>query len=95
LIKEVTFGIEREMKLSFAEPKSGNVRRSDGHIASARGEAPAVDTGFLTNSILTEMTGPLEGLVTVGAEYGFFLEEMLDRPFVEPAIDKAIEAAYS
>jgi hypothetical protein len=41
------------------------------------------------------MTGPLEGLVTVGAEYGFFLEEMLDRPFVEPAIDKAIEAAYS
>lgn len=90
LIKELTFGIEREMKISFTEPKHGT-RRKDGHIASAKGEAPAVDKAFLTNSTQARIESPLEGLITVGAEYGWILNELLDRPFVEPAIDAGIK----
>lgn len=90
LIREATFGIEREMKVSFTEPKHG-LRRKDGHIASAKGEAPAVDTGFLLNSVQAEMKSPTFGLVTVGAEYGWTLDVLRDRPFVEPAVDAGIK----
>lgn len=91
LIQELTFGIEREMKESMAAPKHGAIRRRDGHQASAKGEAPAIDTGFLLNSIQTEMQSPTFGLVTVSAEYGWILDTLRERPFVEPAIDKAIQ----
>lgn len=93
IIKEVTFGIETEMKLSMAEPKTGNVyvRKGRVHRASAKGEAPAVDYGFLLNSIKADMRSPLQGVVSIGAEYGYILDQLKDRPFVEPAIEKTLE----
>lgn len=62
------------------------------HRASAPGEAPASDTGYLVNSIRTRYdVVALTGTVVVGAEYGRFLEfgtqNMEPRPFLRPALD--------
>ena len=36
------------------DPKTGSIR-ADGHVHSAAGEPPASDTGFLANSITTDL----------------------------------------
>ena len=93
VIRQATFSIKQKMLIDFAKPKSGRTykRGNRVHVASARGEAPAIDTGFLANSIQTEFPNPTLGIVTVGAEYGQVLEEILDRPFVRPSIEATIE----
>ena len=50
------------------------------HRASAPGEAPAVDTGNLMNSIRTRMVGALQAEVVAGAEYAQLLETRRNRP---------------
>jgi HK97 gp10 family phage protein len=71
--------------------------------ADAKLRAP-VDTGFMRNSIQTQVTGEMSAEVTVGAEYGAFVELGTSRtpaqPFLTPAVDaarqpfeKAIKAA--
>lgn len=49
-----------------------------------------VDTGFLKNSIQAARTGPAQWTVTVGAEYGLFIDwgtaRMPARPFVAPSV---------
>lgn len=71
------------------------------HIASAPGEPPAVDTGFLRNSLRPgrvtmerRPAGPfLVGEIRVGAEYGYYLEKgtkrMAPRPWVNRMFEKA------
>ena len=82
--------IHEEVTLALAAPKHGHVY--GGHQASAPGEPPANDTGHLTNSVSHRMTGPTEGVVEVGAEYGVYLEmgtsRMAPRPFLGPAVEK-------
>jgi HK97 gp10 family phage protein len=96
-IGEIISAIEAKMKLSQTEPKSGRVYRRGGrtHTASAPGEAPAVDTGFLINSIQSRIISDTEGEIAINTEYGEFLEfgtsRMAARPFVEPAIEGVIE----
>lgn len=63
------------------------------HIASAPGEAPAIDTGFLARSITSEVA--LNTLiVTAGTSYASYLEDgtrrMAARPFMENNVRKAI-----
>lgn len=60
------------------------------HQASARGEAPATETGNLANSIKAEAAGRLAQRVNVYSEYGIFLEldQYLQRPFLVPAVEK-------
>ena len=62
------------------------------HRASAPGEAPAVDTGNLMNSVTHAMTDTTVGEVAVGAEYGAALElgmrNIAPRPYLGPAADK-------
>jgi hypothetical protein len=89
LIREIAFGIEAQMKLLMTGPKTGReyVRRGRIHVASAPGEAPAVDFGNLINSIQTVIKSPTEAEITIGAEYAEVLEFEKDRPFVRPAID--------
>lgn len=89
LIREIAFGIEAQMKLLMTGAKTGReyVRRGRIHVASAPGEAPAVDTGNLFNSIQTVIKSPLEAEITISAEYAEVLEFEKDRPFVRPAID--------
>lgn len=93
IVKEIAFNIEAAMKESMTEPKSGREykRRGRVHIASAKGESPAVDTGFLINSIQTDVKGNTEAVITIAAEYAELLEFEMDRPFVRPAIDNVLK----
>tara|TARA_Y100001937_G_C6873274_1_gene221552 strand:- start:37 stop:447 length:411 start_codon:yes stop_codon:yes gene_type:complete len=71
--------------------KSG--RRYGKHTASAPGQAPATDTGFLQNNIILniEATG-LVANVESRAKYSVFLEfgttKMKARPFMFPALEQ-------
>lgn len=57
--------------------------------AGMKTRAP-VDTGFLKNSIQARQVGPAHWRVTVGADYGIYLEYgtrfMSARPFFFPAV---------
>lgn len=86
------------MKVSFALPKSGRYyrvsRTGRPHRASAPGEAPAVLTGFLSNSIQSEFPSARLGIIAIGAQYAPYLElgtaRMKPRPFIDPAIKETI-----
>jgi len=91
-----------EAKNSMAEEKTGrSYKRGDKeHVASAPGEAPAIDMGFLVNSIATEQNEDGTGAVTyTTAEYAVPLEfgsvKMASRPFFTPAAFKAVTVAFN
>ena len=68
-----------------------NQRRT--HQASASGQFPASDTGFLANNIVTSIQGNgLEGEVISQAEYSQYLEygtsKMGARPFMQPSLEQ-------
>lgn len=92
IIRNVAFAIEAEMKQLMTGPKSGRQYRRGSriHTASAPGEAPAVDTGFLINSIQTTIKSDTEAVIEIPAEYAEGLEfgtsKVAARPFVRPAI---------
>jgi len=80
-------------------PKSGIIyERSPGqnlsqtHQASAKGQAPATDTGTLVNSIKVTQTSSHSGEVGSGLQYAFWLEygtiNMDERPWLRPALKK-------
>lgn len=100
VIRAFTFDVVDRMKQAFALPKSGRVykvsKAGRKHQASAPGEAPAVLTGFLTSSILTDFPKQTEGVITIGAEYAAYLEKgtsrMRPRPFVKPSIGGALDS---
>jgi len=84
------FKIEQRTKENMARAKSGRryKRGSSVHVASAPGEAPAIDTGTLVNSIRTAMLRPLVCAVQATARHARFLYQgtsrMAPRPFLEP-----------
>lgn len=95
IIRAMSLGLVSEMKRLMSLPKTGRSYRRGRfgiHVASAPGEAPAVDNGILTNSINSQMATPTEAIVSINAEYAAYLEYgtrfMRRRPFVEPAIEK-------
>lgn len=67
--------------------QKGNQNRvvagSNFHRASAPGEAPAVDTGGLVNSIRAQKTGEMRSEVSTGKKYAGRLDDSkkLNRPF--------------
>ena len=75
--------------VSMGEEKHGRID-DRGHQASAPGEAPALDTGFLANSLTAEVTGPASAIVYTNAEYAQELEfggsHLAPRPFLQPAV---------
>ena len=85
--------IETYVKLSMGEIKSG--RMYGEHQASAPGEPPAIDTGALVNSIISELQETTATSATAAAgtnmDYGAALEygtpRVAARPFMRPAID--------
>ena len=104
IIRKFLFDIERRIKISLTGPKSGKLYPRRGktrrggrrmHRASAPGEAPATDSGFLMSGIRAHMQSSTTGVITIAAPYAIWLEEgtrfMLPRPFIRPAIDGAIE----
>mgnify|MGYP003344296938 CR=1 FL=1 len=99
VIRAFTFRVVERMKVSFAQAKSGRVyrvsRTGRPHQASAPGEAPAILTGFLSNSILTAFPGPRVGEITIGAQYAPYLEQgtrtIAPRPYIRPAIKGTLD----
>lgn len=95
LVQRTARNIETRAKLKIEDTdKSGRVyqRGKVTHQASAPGEPPATDTGFLVNSIMSDEEKPLCWAVSVGAEYGAYLEygtsRMGPRPFFVPSFDE-------
>lgn len=95
-VRETIFDIARRSVILMQGTKTGReYPRPNGmmHQASAPGEAPAVDTGNLFNSIRAEMTGPQSGVVYTHVEYAPILEygsaKMAARPFFAPATEAA------
>ena len=76
-------------------PKTGRIykRGKTTHQASAPGEAPANDLGFLAGSLKVEVTAKFTVDLIAAAPYAVFLEygtrKMAPRPFMRPAGDKA------
>lgn len=63
------------------------------HTASAPGEAPATDTGFLASNIYKDiedngMTGIVESRAPYSAALEFGTSKILPRPFMQPALEK-------
>ncbi|MDP9350799.1 MAG: hypothetical protein M3P51_04570 [Chloroflexota bacterium] len=94
-VRETTLAIEAGAKERMTQPKSGRVYERPGqpaHQASAPGEAPAVDTSTLSNSVQSRMDGDLTGVIEVGAEQGEALEygtERIEpRPYMTPSAEE-------
>lgn len=95
-VRITLFDISAKSQMLMTGGKSGAYyARPNGkmHQASAPGEAPAVDTGNLINSIQTRMESFYRGVVYTNAEYGPVLElggrKMAARPFFVPASKEA------
>lgn len=90
IVGETALETEADIKTAMAEPKSGRVDKRKGrtHQASAPGEAPAIDTGLLVNSINTE-TEELIAEIGTNVEYAPVLEIHLERPAWAQAGEKA------
>lgn len=60
------------------------------HRASRAGQAPAIDSGKLINSIKGKVVSPLRGRVGVGAEYALPLDDPngLNRPLFTERVNK-------
>jgi hypothetical protein len=96
--------IADEAKLSMAEAKRGRSykvsKTGKPHQASAPGEAPAIDTGALVNSIVVAgaMGDKYKRYVLTNQEYAQHLEfgtpggKIAPRPFMRPAVLKKGQA---
>lgn len=60
------------------------------HRASKKGQAPAIDTGGLVNSIRARKTGELKSTVAAGKNYAKPLDDpnKLDRPFFQSTTEE-------
>jgi hypothetical protein len=80
-----------DIKLSLQEVSPGrketryNPRRDV--TVSRPGDPPNVDTGALINSIHWEPQGPGRWWIMDGVEYGQYLEEVWNRPFMQPVFE--------
>jgi HK97 gp10 family phage protein len=91
--------IETGVKLSMREAKSGRFYRRGAdriHLASAPGQAPAIDYGHLIDSIQQKLyTTVIGGEVFTNSEYAEPLEfgtrKMAPRPFMAPALEDQLE----
>ena len=61
------------------------------HVAAKEGETPNTDTGRLIGSIaLDHHKGKQVAYVGTNVDYGFFLETVMNRPWLQPAKDREI-----
>ena len=85
--------------VSMGEEKHGRMYDVGGvaeHQASAPGEAPAIDTGYLANSMTAELLNSETAIVYTNAEYAEELEfggsHLAPRPFLQPAVSRVTAA---
>jgi hypothetical protein len=96
-IKKTCFDIEARIKTSMGPPKTGREYPRPGgkiHVASAPGEAPAIDYGTLINSITTEFPTDLSGIVFSSVPYSAGLEFGTAKVAPRPAWVPAAEASW-
>lgn len=85
--------LEGYIKQDFHGSKTGRVYRRGGksHVASAPGQTPAIDYGFLLNSVQSKNEGD-DAVVFTDDEAAPRLEtgsaHMAARPFMRPAVDQ-------
>lgn len=98
-VRVTTFRVKANTKRRIMlPPKTGRIyHRGKGrvHQASAPGEAPATDYGYLVASVNAEFKRKLEGIISVSAEYAAGLEfgsaRVEPRPFLKPATNEERE----
>jgi hypothetical protein len=82
--------IRRHSVLSIDDQSNGeprNASKRDNHIISKEGQAPNTDLGGLVGSIkVSHITGSDEAIVFSNLDYAAYLEFILDRPWLEPAM---------
>lgn len=87
--------INTAVVVSMAAEKHGRID-DFGHQASAPGEAPAIDTGYLANSMTAELLNSETAIVYTNAEYAEELEfggsKLAPRPFLQPAVSRVTAA---
>jgi len=92
--RKAALDTKREITDRMSDSKSGRIykRSQKIHQASAPGEAPAIDTGLLVNSIQVTDYGRLGAMVYTNTEYADVLElggrHILPRPYMRPAVEK-------
>jgi HK97 gp10 family phage protein len=92
--RKAALDTKREITDRMSDAKSGRIykRGQKIHQASAPGEAPAIDTGLLVNSIQVTDYGRLGAMVYTNTEYADVLElggrHILPRPYMRPAVEK-------
>jgi len=96
-VKKTSFEVERRIKMAMGGPKSGREYPRGGgktHVASAPGEAPAIDYGTLINSIAVEFPSDTQGIVFSSVPYSVYLEFGTGRMAARPAWIPAAEGAW-
>lgn len=98
IVMETAEAVAAEAQRSMRLPKTGVLyrvsRTGRKHQASAPGEAPAVDTSALVNSIDVQRVSKTRAIVFTNQEYAAALEfgrrdgKMAARPFLRPALRK-------
>ena len=91
LVRQTALDVEAAIKADMASPKHG--REYGGHIASAPGEAPAIDTGLLAGSIQATMDGAYAAEVGSPQEIAPLLEQGTAEIAARPAFENAAEKA--
>tara|TARA_R110000851_G_scaffold4689_1_gene19368 strand:- start:3032 stop:3472 length:441 start_codon:yes stop_codon:yes gene_type:complete len=99
-VKVTAFKVQQSAITAIRTPSVGtHVTRYTGegnpyaHVASKPGEAPNTDTGRLIGSILVDHhKGDKVAFVGTNLEYGFFLETVHNRPWLEPAKDEQVKS---
>lgn len=93
LASETAFGILRHARVAMAAPKHGIQYPRGGrvHVASAPGEAPAIDTGALSGSGYAERAQEGTWVVGFSTEYAAAQEygtpRIEPRPYLRPAVE--------
>lgn len=86
--------MQRERKSGRVYKRGKGRNLSPTHKASAPGEAPAVDTGSLVNSIKVMPVNDSLGYVGTKLDYGFWLEygtkdlKLKERPWLRPSLEE-------
>jgi len=93
VVAQTAKGIREDVHKEMQSPKHGRhyVIGGKPHVASAPGEAPAVFSSDLIDSIKEEMVGPLTYIVPaegIQAWWEFGLRGYPARPYFRPAVDK-------
>ena len=93
-VKITAFKVQSQAIFDIKEPSQGKAikKGSKIHIQSLEGNAPNTDTGRLIGSIMVEHNkGDQFAFVGTNLDYGFFLETVHNRPWLEPAKEAQVE----